>query len=251
MDWGDEAEVSDRAPEKGIDGIESKEELKRLCDLLSEQQEHMKQLLARQLHAAEIQDAAEGLLNLIFHGRHDEALVCVKGLRPDALLNMVDPAGMNALHWAVRVPSMELVFALLEKAPQLAEKATSVGRAPPHWTPMMILADQPLASNAHHRQMASILVSHMSLNALSTRGGSLGTVSHLAAARGHVHVLKRVLWRIFDCGGQAAVKAHLAIAIQAVSWQEIMTNDLVIYVYISLQLQFHWLFTIYRISEFR
>ena len=87
----------------------------------------------------------------------------------------------------------------------------------------MILANQPLAANNEdHKQMASVLVSRMSVNALGTRAGTLVTVSHLSAGRGHMHVLKRVLWRIFDCGGQAAVKAHLQIANQVVSWQDVI-----------------------------
>ena len=120
----------------------------------------------------------------------------IGGLRPDALLNMSDQAGMSPLHWAVRMGSLKLVFAILAKAPQLCDKASNMGRAPPHWTPLMILADQGVGQNLHHHQMASALVHQMSVNGLQTRGGTLTTVSRLAAARGHIHLLKKVLWRL-------------------------------------------------------
>ena len=196
----------------------SKEELRRLCELLTEQQRHMTQLLQQQVES-EVSDQAEGLLGLIFNNQEETALDMVKGLRPDALLNMADPTEMTALHWAARVGSLRLVFALLEKAPDLAARPTQIGRNPPHWTPLMILAEQPLAANPHHHHMAAALCSHMSVTALMTRAGTLGTVSHLAAGRGNLHVLKKVLWRINDCGGKQAVMSHLSIANSTVSRQ--------------------------------
>ena len=36
----------------------------------------------------------------------------------------------------------------------------------------------------------------MTVNGLQVRGGTLATVSHLAAARGHIHLLKKVLYRL-------------------------------------------------------
>ena len=227
VDVAVEVEVSDRddnpagsaAAAEDVPQVEepnTREEVRRLCQLMTEQQRHMTQLLARQTES----EVSDGLLGLIFNGQEAEALNMVRNLRPAALANMADPSGMNALHWAVRTASLPLVFALLEKAPQLANGTTGIGRNPPHWTPLMILADQTRSANPNHQQMTSALCSHMSLNALMTRGGTLATVSHLAAGRGNLHVLKRVLWRIFDCGGQEAVIAHLAIANSTASRQQ-------------------------------
>ena len=56
----------------------------------------MTQLLQRQVES-EVSDQAEGLLGLIFNNQEETALDMVKGL------------------WAVRVGSLRLVFALLEK----------------------------------------------------------------------------------------------------------------------------------------
>ena len=135
----------------------------------------------------------------------------VKGLRPDALLNMADPSGMTALHWAVRVGSLRLVFALLEKAPDLAGRPTQIGR-----NPLMILAEQPLAANPHHHQMAAALFAYECDSPHDPRRDTRHGVSPGSRAR---QFCKKVLWRINDCGGKQAVMSHLSIANSTVSRQ--------------------------------
>ena len=191
------------------------EELQRLCELMAQQQAHLTQLLeSRQTTGQD--DRETGLLDMILRNDEAGALAMVRSLRSDVLASVQDLAGMTALHWAVRVGSLSLVFAILEKTPQLADRPTTVGRSPPHWTALMVMADQ--SYRPHHRQMAAALVSHMSQTALSVRAGTLSTVSHLAAARGHIHLLKKVLWRLNDMGGHQAVSEHLAIVNSVASW---------------------------------
>ena len=163
----------------------TQEELKRLCELMAEQRAHLERLVKAQEQTEADNDNAEGLLELMFQGDESLALDVVAGLRPDALMNMSDPAGMTPLHWAVRMGSLKLVFAILDKAPQLCDKATNMGRAPPHWTPLMVLADQGVGQNPHHHQMGSALIHQMSVNGLQTRGGTLATATFGGGAWTH------------------------------------------------------------------
>ncbi|CAE7538303.1 unnamed protein product [Symbiodinium sp. CCMP2592] len=221
-DWGDADDPSGVSPGGAQEELpqpepSNREEFRRLMELLEEQQRHLISLMAQR--EAESQDAQArqetagmGLIEAIFNQEEDLALALIKSLRPGSIENMADPAGMTPLHWAVRTQSLSILWAILEKTPGLADRPTSIGRLPPHWTPLMVLADQGKNQNPVHVQMASALVRHMSINGLQCRGGTLATVSHLAAARGHIHILKKVLWRLNDLGQHKLVMSHLEMA---------------------------------------
>ena len=107
----------------------SSEELRRLCDLLQEQQLHLTRLMESRAEGEE----GEGLLELISQGQEHDAVAIIRAMRPAALLQVSDPAGMTPLHWGVRVYSLGVVFALLDKVPEMADKPTNLGRLPPHY----------------------------------------------------------------------------------------------------------------------
>ena len=103
-------------------------------------------------------ELGEGLLELISQGQEHDAAAIIRAMRPDALMQVSDPAGMTPLHWGVRVYSLDVVFALLDKVPEMADKPTNLGRNPPRWTALMVLADQGSGQNPHHVQMGAALV---------------------------------------------------------------------------------------------
>ena len=124
---------------------------------------------------------------------------------------------MTALHWATRQKHVQLVWEILGLCPGLADRATRMHRNPSCWTPLMILADSMVPSgrdrdesaSCEEAQIAAALASHMTLTGLSVQSGTYATVTHLAAGRAKLHIIKKVLWRMNDLGGKAAVIQHL------------------------------------------
>jgi hypothetical protein len=133
---------------------------------------------------------------------------------------------MTPLHAATRMLNVSLVHALLDKCPDMADVASRADRNPAHWTPLMTLAD--MGKRAHSGSgsaddrrseiIAAALVGNMTRDGLNNRAANWATVSHLATSRGHVHILKKVLYRLNELGGYNAVQDHLNLANAHASW---------------------------------
>ena len=212
VDWGDEEEEEeDVAAGPVVEGAPAlSEEVARLLELMGEQQQFLQKMLD---HAAERQEKEEQastrdwLLQNIMSGGQAESLRVIASLRPNDLRDIRDLAGMTVLHWAVRVADREVVQQILSRAPDLANIPTHLQRQPPGWTPLMILADKP--PKEFDNSMALALCASMSAEGLNVRSGTYATATHLAAARGNLLLLKRILWRMNELGGRDLVVAHL------------------------------------------
>lgn len=209
----------------------TKEEASRLTNLLTEQTQMLEGVLSS-LQAEERKktedSAGDTALDAIVRGDEDGCLEFVAKARPDQIEAIADPAGMTLLHWACRQHAVRLVFAILAKCPTMSDRPTKAGRNPPHWTPLMVLADQPVATQSRVgprwqediskcRQIAAVLVNHMTQTGLMTRGGTYSTVLHLAASRANTQLIKKVLFRLNDLGGKPAVHALLEVENGSVS----------------------------------
>ena len=191
------------------------EEMARLVELMAEQQSFLQQLLQesaeRQAESNRLR-SLEALLEQVMQEQGDAAVATIGGMRPADLLEARDLAGMTALHWAAKLGLRPVVFRLLDKCPELANVATSWYRQPPHWTPLMIIADQPPARL--DERLAHTIASSMSQEGLNVRSGTYATATHLAAARGNIALVKIILWRLNDLGGKPVGTAHLKLANQ-------------------------------------
>ena len=185
------------------------EEAGRLCELLLEQRDYLQQLLDRQKFGS------GELFEAILAEDVTKALNLIARARPDQLAATRDANGKTPLHVAVRLQNKVLVWALLEKAPALADMATYADRLPARFTALMVLADLPAQVD---KQIAAALVTNMSLDGLNIRSNKLATATMLAVSRGHLSLIKRILFRINDLGGRAAAKAHLSHTNQQAPW---------------------------------
>ena len=193
------------------------EELSRLLDLLSEKKQFLVTLAAQ----TEKDDVSHKLIGAILAGDpKNEALSIVESLRPEQLTIVRDSQGMTPLHAATRMLNVSLVHALLDKCPDMADVASRADRNPAHWTPLMTLADMGKrthsgsgsADDRRSEIIAAALVGNMTRDGLNNRAANWATVSHLATSRGHVHILKKVLYRLNELGGYNAVQDHLNLA---------------------------------------
>ena len=216
-DYGDQEEEEEWEPVAPADmeaasGQVTGEEVQRLVDLLGEQQEFLQKLLdetAQQKQEADHQCKLQNLLQHVTQNDTAESLRLIQCLRPADLRNIKDLAGMTVLHWASRTLNYEVVLAILERAPELANVPTSLHRMPPHWTQLMILAD--MAPAQVDLRVATALPSSMTVEGFNVRSGTYATVSHLAAARANIQLLKKILWRLYELGGRNAVVTHLCM----------------------------------------
>ena len=129
-----------------------------------------------------------------------------------------DEIGQTLLHWAVRAPCLRCFWACLDKCPELAERPTKLIKNPAGWTPLMMLCQTQWQDETLLRKMTSGLVSHMSVDALAHRSGTFATVVHLAASFANWVVMKKVLYRVHELGGQRAVTALLAARSANAPW---------------------------------
>ena len=232
-DWGGDDEETEEKEEKptpedfqqSMQQPVSQEEAQRLTDLLEEQKKLLETVVAEQEAsklARETQQSGHEALDAVAQGRVGDCIDWVDAARPEQVREVVDANGLNLLHWAVRENCLQLVFRLLAKCPDLANRTTKPSRTPPSWTPLMMLAQNQVPNEAMGRvnferadtclrQMSQALVNHMSLQGLQTRGGSYATVLHLAAANANWQVTKKVLWRVHDLAGNDAVLAILSM----------------------------------------
>ena len=216
-DYGDQEEEEEWEPVAPADmeaasGQVTGEEVQRLVDLLGEQQEFLQKLLdetAQQKQEADHQCKLQNLLQHVTQNDTAESLRLIQCLRPADLRNIKDLAGMTVLHWASRTLNYEVVLAILERAPELANVPTSLHRMPLHWTPLMILAD--MAPAQVDLRVATALAASMTVEGFNVRSGTYATVSHLAAARANIQLLKKILWRLYELGGRNAVVTHLCM----------------------------------------
>ena len=74
---------------------------------------------------------------------------------------------------------------------------------------MMILAD--MAPAQVDLRVATALAASMTVEGFNVRSGTYATVSHLAAARANIQLLKKILWRLYELGGRKAVVTHLCM----------------------------------------
>lgn len=202
----------------GLDEIGQKstsEEMARLTDLLAEQQAFL-QKMQQEAEDRKLLEADKFLLDDIHHGRTEAALGKIERMRPEQLQAISDLAGMTALHHAVRSGNLPLVFALSERAPELANVATKIERTPPCWTALMILADK--GPRQCDPQMCAVLAASMSAAGLNIRSGTYSNVSHMAAARGNLQLLKKVFYRLHDLTGATGVRSHLMTANSLAPW---------------------------------
>ena len=228
-DWGgDEDKEEKPTPEdfqKAMGQPVSQEETQRLTELLEEQKRMLEIVVAEQeasKKARETQQSGHEALDAVAQGRVGDCIDWVDAARPEQVREVVDANGLNLLHWAARENCLELVFKLLAKCPDLANRATKASRTPPSWTPLMMLAQNQVPNEAMGRvnferadaclrQMSQALVNHMSLLGLQQRGGTYATVLHLAAANANWQVTKKALWRVHDLAGNDAVLAILSM----------------------------------------
>jgi len=230
-DWTNDGSKEIADLEKQLGQPMTKEEASRLTNLLAEQTQMLEGVLSS-LQADERKktedSAGDQALDAIVRGDADGCLEFVEKARPDQIEAVADPAGMTLLHWACRQHAVKLVFAILGKCPTLCDRPTKAGRNPPNWTPLMVLADQPVATQSRQgpdwqediskcRQIAAALVNHMTQTGLMTRGGTYSTVLHLAASRANTQLIKKVLFRMNDLGGKPAVHALLEVENATVS----------------------------------
>ncbi|CAE7359433.1 unnamed protein product, partial [Symbiodinium necroappetens] len=191
-------------------GPVASEEVTRLLDLMSEQQNFLQKLLdetaARQAEADQ-QRMVDSLLETIMSGDQAESLRVIATLRPQDLRDSRDLAGMTCLHHAVRVGDQQVIFQLLQKVPELANVPSSIRRNPPGWTPLMLIADKAPAETDQY--VVGLLCASMTAEAFNNRSGTYATATHLAVARGNLPMVKKILWRMNDLGGRNLVVSHL------------------------------------------
>ena len=193
----------------------SSEEMARLVELMSEQQTFLQQLLqesAEKQAETDRRRMLDSLLEQVMQEQTDSALSTISAMRPQDLSEAKDLAGMTALHWATKMGNRTVVWHLLDRAPDLANVPTSWHRQPPHWTPLMLLAD--LAPASVDMQVAKALAASMTVDGLNVRSGTYATATHLATARGNLALVKVILWRLEALGGKPVVTAHLKMANQ-------------------------------------
>lgn len=200
------------------------QEMARLVELLSEQRAFLEKM-QRESEAREAAEEDKKLLEDIHGGKFAEARSKIEIMLPDQLVAVADTAGMTALHHAVRVGALSLVFLLLERAPVLATAVTKLDRNPPGWTALMVLANKPPAE--YDPQMCAALVSHMDLDSLNVRSGTYATVSHLCVSRGNLAMFKKVMYRVNDLSGQKGCFSHLMLQNQmdTCQWKIVVLFD--------------------------
>ena len=211
-DWGDDEEEEDLEPQAPPAAPAVSEEVSRLLELMGEQQQFLQKMLDHASVRQEKEEQAsmrDWLLQNIQSGGQAESLRVIASLRPNDLRDIKDLAGMTALHWAVRVSDREVVQQILNRVPDLANIPTHLQRQPPQWTPLMILADKPPAE--YDNAVAMALCAAMSAEGFNVRSGTYATATHLAAARGNILLLKRILWRMNELGSRDLVVSHLKI----------------------------------------
>ena len=204
-------------PEQPSDATENQaqasvagEEVTRLLDLMSEQQSFLQKLLdetAQRQAEADQQRMVDSLLETIMSGNQTESLRVIGTVRPQDLRDAKDLAGMTCLHHAVRVGDRDVICALLQKVPELANVATNIRRNPPGWTPLMIIADKAPADTDLY--VVGLLCASMTADGFNTRSGTYATATHMAVARGNLPVVKKILWRMDEIGSKSLVVSHL------------------------------------------
>ena len=204
-------------PEQPSDATENQaqasvagEEVTRLLDLMSEQQSFLQKLLdetAQRQAEADQQRMVDSLLETIMSGNQTESLRVIGTVRPQDLRDAKDLAGMTCLHHAVRVGDRDVICALLQKVPELANVATNIRRNPPGWTPLMIIADNAPADTDLY--VVGLLCASMTADGFNTRSGTYATATHMAVARGNLPVVKKILWRMDEIGSKSLVVSHM------------------------------------------
>lgn len=165
------------------------EELVPLEELLTEQRQVMENLLAEQVklqEARELQDQESRVLTALSGGEVATVLSFIEAARPEQVERVKDVRGMTLMHVAVRTCNLQVVFALLSKAPELVNVPTFVERTPQRWTPLMVLADKQVdaAFGAVKNQMQAAIVQHMTEAAINCQAGNGSTATHFAASHG-------------------------------------------------------------------
>jgi hypothetical protein len=224
VDYGTDSEAEEEQggdDEKG-DAAEAEpldpEQMARLMSLVQDQKKLLEDLVNRPA-ASPVQEAdqvATLLLADIMDNRLEAAKGRVESMRRDQLAAVADFAGLTPLHHAVRTFDVDLVFGILSKAPSLADAVSLPNHQPGRWTALMVIANIgiPKADEQKMRQeirITALLVSYMSREALTIRGSNYVTCLHLAASRGKLHLVKKILYRLNELGGEDAVRAFTAM----------------------------------------
>lgn len=188
----------------------------RLEELLTEQRQAMEKLLAEQLkvqEARELQDQESRVLTALSGGEVTDVLRFINAARPEQVERVKDVRGMTLMHVAVRTCNLQVVFALLSKAPELVNVPTFAERTPQRWTPLMVLADKQVdaAFGAVKNQMQAAIVQHMTEAAINCQAGNGGTATHFAASHGDRTLVSKIMYRLEALGGPRACREHLRI----------------------------------------
>ena len=218
VDWGTTGEEEQQGDEtswkdltdsvKNMGGA-SAEEIQRLSELLSTHKAQIEKVVEQQEAKEKEATAAGEVLNLLMSQDWDGAAAVIARLRPEQLEQTVDYSGLTVLHHAVRSLKFDLVMAIVERCPSLANRTTHPHRQPGHWTPLMIFANLPgAAQDPDGAKIGYLLCQHMTLDSLNVRGSSWSTATHMAVSRTNWPLVKSILYRLDDLGGKTAVMNH-------------------------------------------
>ena len=206
---GDETSWKDMGDSVKNMGAASAEEIQRLSELLGTHKAQIEKIVEQQEAKEKEATAAGEVLNLLMSRDWDGAAAVIARLRPEQLEQTVDYSGFTILHHAVRSLKFDLVMAIVERCPSLANRTTHPHRQPGHWTPLMIFANLAgAAQDPDGAKIGYLLCQHMTLDSLNVRGSSWSTATHMAVSRTNWPLVKAILYRLDDLGGKTAVMNH-------------------------------------------
>ena len=182
----------------------SPEVLSRMMKLTQEQRLQNQVLLARLEERDTEVNYTNKVLQALLSPRPDDCLAMLASATAASVMNIKDADGATALHHAVRVGAWQVVDRLLALNSNLANCMTHMHGRPANWSPLMVLIDRSPSSLPEncHGYLLGRLIHHSTAQTIAARATSGMTAVHMAASRGQIQTIKRLLYGLYAKGGE-------------------------------------------------